>query len=158
MNDKWVYISEMNRSERKQLIDDLLNCWEYTIKRNKWDIIDVTNTILIVTDKNVESLSNTVCKVIDLHGGDIKCEIIKTDNYCVIIVNKYFKNVDCNILLKFKIILFEYFNNIKGKYSCILVDINKDKFNKKFNLDKANKISNKELNNMFLMYGIINLY
>lgn len=151
-------VLEMCRSETKELIDNILNCWEYTMTRNKWDIIDITNTILIVTDRSVKSLSNRIIKVIDLHGGDIKCKVVKTDNYYVITVNKYFKNVDCNILLKFKIISFKDFNNIKGKYSCILVDINKDKFNKKFDLDKANKIINKELNNMFLIYGIINLY
>lgn len=151
-------VLEMCRSETKELIDDILNCWEYTMTRNKWDIIDITNTILIVTDKNIKSLSNKIIKVINLHGGDIKCEVVKTDNYCVITVNKYFENIDCNILLKFKIMSFKDFNNIKGKYSCVLVDINKDKFDKKFDLDKANKIINKELDNMFLIYGIINLY
>lgn len=151
-------VLEMCRSETQELVDDILNCWEYTMTRNKWDIVDITNTILIVTDKNIKSLSNRIIKVINLHGGDIKCEVVKTDNYCVITVNKYFKNVDCNILLKFKIISFKDFNNIKGKYSCILVDINKNKFDKKFDLDKANKIINKELDNMFLIYGIINLY
>lgn len=151
-------VLEMCRSETKELIDDILNCWEYTIIKNKWDIIDITNTILIVTDRSIKSLSNRIIKVIDLHGGDIKCEVVKIDNYCVITVNKYFENVDCNILLKFKIISFKDFNNTKGKYSCILVDINKNKFDKKFDLDKANKIINKELDNMFLIYGIINLY
>lgn len=150
-------VLEMCRSETQDLIDDILNCWEYTMTRNKWDIIDITNTILIVTDRSVKSLSNRIIKVINLHGGDIKCEVVKTDNYCVITVNKYFENIDCNILLKFKIISLKDFNNIKGKYSCILVDINKNKFDKKFDLDKANKIINKELDNMFSIYGIINL-
>ena len=151
-------VLEMCRSETQELIDDILNCWEYTIIKNKWDIIDITNTILIVTDRNVKSLSNRIIKVIGLHGGDIKCEVVKTDNYCVITVNKYFENVDCNILLKFKIISFKDVNNTKGKYSCILADVNKDGVDKKFDLDKANKIINKELDNMFLIYGIINLY
>lgn len=151
-------VLEMCRSETQDLIDDILNCWEYTIIKNKWDIIDITNTILIVTDRSVKSLSNRIIKVINLHGGDIACEVIKIDNYCVITVNKYFENVDCNILLKFKIISFKDFNNIKGKYSCILVDTNKNKFDKKFDLDKANKIINKELDNMFSIYGIINLH
>lgn len=151
-------VLEMCRSETQELIDNILNCWEYTMTRNKWDIIDIANTILIVTDRSIKSLSNRIIKVINLHGGDIACEVIKIDNYCVITVNKYFENVDCNILLKFKIISFKDFNNIKGKYSCILVDINKNKFDKKFDLDKANKIINKELDNMFLIYGIINLY
>lgn len=150
-------VLEMCRSETQDLIDDILNCWEYTITRNKWDIIDITNIILIATDRSIKSLSNRIIKVINLHGGDIKCEVIKTDNYYVITINKYFENVDCNILLKFKIISFKDFNNINGKYSCILVDMNKDKFDKKFDLDKANKIINKDLDNMFSIYGIINL-
>ena len=150
-------VLEMCRSETKELIDDILNCWEYTIIKNKWDIIDITNTILIVTDRSIKSLSNRIIKVIDLHGGDIKCEVVKIDNYCVITVNKYFENVDCNILLKFKIISFKDFNNTKGKYSCILADVNKDGVDKKF-INKADEIINKEPENMFIDYGIINLY
>ena len=71
----------------------------------------------------------------------------------------YFDNLDIYITLQFRIIPYEkYLNlNYRLKYSCVIFNIDYNDF-AKCNLSIANKIINKQPENMFRDYPIMNFY
>lgn len=144
------------KTEFKQQIHDLINCWEYNINTKLCDdIFDLTNTILIVTDK-LDLIIKKLETVIRTYKNITFTKTQYGDKYVFAVV-RYFDQYDTNIKLKFTVMSDKCFNKIKTnyKYSCILVYMNKDKFKKWFRKEKVNKLLNKELNNMFRDYYVI---
>ena len=138
----------------KQQIHDIINCWIYNIEDTlSDDIIDLTNTILIVTNKFdivIKRLDKafTVYENIGFTKIDYGEEVVFT-------VKKFFKRYDLDLLLKFKVVKDKEFKDVKGTYSCVLICMDQNRFKRWFKEDKVNKLLNKELDNMFRDYDVI---
>lgn len=138
----------------KQQIHDIINCWIYNIEDTlSNDIIDLTNTILIITNKFdvvIKRLDKalTVYEGIDFTKIDYGKEVVFT-------VKKFFKRYDLDFLLKFKVVKDKGFKDVKGTYSCVLIYMDQNRFKRWFKEDKINKLLNKESNNMYRDYNVI---
>lgn len=130
----------------KQQIHDIINCWIYNIEDTlSDDIIDLTNTILIITNK-FDVVIKRLDKVLTVYE-DIDFTKIDYGEEVVFTVKRFFKRYDLDFLLKFK--------DVKGTYSCVLIYMDQNRFKRWFKEDKVNKLLNKELNNMYRDYNVI---
>ena len=152
-------VIQINRTEMVDTIQDLLNCWSFNIRSEYCNLIDLSNIILIVSDRNVEDTLNKMLIGINSYGTSLTYSKIKCEDFYLIVLKFYFNNLDINLHLQFRVISYEKYLELTYhlQYSCVLFDMNYNKF-KEIDLDKTKKIINKEPENMFINYGVINLY
>ena len=152
-------VIQRNKVEFRNTIHELINCWKFNIESQYSNLIDLTNIILIVSDRDVEKTIDKVLIGINSYQHSLNYRKLKVDDFYLIVLKLYFENLDADIYLQFRIIPYDKYQELQYrlKYSCILFDMNYNKF-KEVDLEKAEEIINKEPENMFIDYGIINLY
>ena len=152
-------VIQRNKVEFRNTIHELINCWKFNIESQYSNLIDLTNIILIVSDRDVEKTIDKVLIGINSYQHSLNYRKLKVDDFYLIVLKLYFENLDVDIYLQFRIIPYDKYQELQYrlKYSCILFDMNYNKF-KEVDLEKAEEIINKEPENMFIDYGVINLY
>ena len=58
-------VIQRNKTETIDTIHDLLNCWKFNIKSKYSNLIDLTNIILIVSDRDVDIMLDKLLTVIN---------------------------------------------------------------------------------------------
>ena len=78
-------VIQINRIEMVDTMQDLLNCWKYRIESEYCNLIDLSNIILIVSDRNIEDTLNKILIGINSYDASLTYKKIKCENFILII-------------------------------------------------------------------------
>ena len=78
-------VIQINRIEMVDTIQDLLNCWRYNIRSEYCNLIDLSNIILIVSDRNIEDTLNKILMGINSYDASLTYKKIKCEDFYLIL-------------------------------------------------------------------------